>query len=567
MECFGAVAEAPEGIRRLREMVLSRAIRGGLSERTARDGLSSKQVEELRSAFHVLIASNQFRANKAPGDLYEDLRWAIPKHWCWTRLDQVGSIGPRNKLSDDTSASFVPMPSVPEGFTGDISETELRAWQSIKKQYTHIADGDVVVAKITPCFQNRKSTVVSGLTGGVGAGTTELYVFRPADAKKIDARFILIWAKSPEFVASGVSLMTGTAGQQRVPRDYFAASPFPFPPLAEQKRIVAKVDQLMSMLDDLEQRQEKKRTFAIHGSKASLDSLVNAEDPDELARAWERVSKNFGTLTAAQGGLDTIREAIQSLALSGSLATDDPRDGSALDLLARIKEETEDAIKNKLTRRLPLHWNRPDSQLPARWTWVRLGDLLVFGPRNGFSPRPVEHETPVKSLTLSATTNGYFDESCIKFVEIEVPLDSPLWLRSGDILVQRGNTIEHVGVSAVYHGSNNNFIYPDLMMKIRVADAVDVGFVHLAMNCRRSRDYLRLRASGTSETMPKINQAAVAELPLPLPPVEEQRRVVAKVSHLLKLIDEVKHRNNQHTKAVTDLWAPGFRVSGSELRI
>ena len=152
----------------------------------------------------------------------------------------------------------------------------------------------------------------------------------------------------------------------------------------------------------------------------------------------------------------------------------------------------------------------------------------------------MENETPVRSLTLTATTSGRFKGEHSKFIATHVPSDSDLWLRDGDILVQRGNTIEYVGVGAVYRGKPNLFVYPDLMMKLRVSSRLDVGFIHLAMSQEAARDYLRARASGTSGSMPKINQTTLKSLPIPVPPLAEQRRIVAKVDELLALVDALE---------------------------
>jgi type I restriction enzyme S subunit len=118
-----------------------------------------------------------------------------------------------------------------------------------KKGYTHFAEGDVGLAKITPCFENGKSAIFRNLTGGIGAGTTELHIVRPLS---VHQDYILLFLKSPHFIQTGIPKMTGTAGQKRVPTEYFAYSPFPLPPLAEQHRIVAKVDELMALCNRLE---------------------------------------------------------------------------------------------------------------------------------------------------------------------------------------------------------------------------------------------------------------------------------------------------------------------------
>ena len=155
--------------------------------------------------------------------------------------------------------SFCPMPVIPTDYRQRFAP-ETRRWGDIKKGYTHFAEGDVVVAKITPCFQNRKSCVMTGLEGGIGAGTTELHVIRII-ANKVVPEYLLLFYKSPDFLQMGVATMTGTAGQQRVPREYFAYTPLPLPPLAEQQRIVAKVDELMGLIDRLEQHLVAKREY------------------------------------------------------------------------------------------------------------------------------------------------------------------------------------------------------------------------------------------------------------------------------------------------------------------
>src|SRR5690606_3385331 len=113
---------------------------------------------------------------------------------------------------------------------------------------------------------------------------------------------------------------------------------------------------------------------------------------------------------------------------------------------------------------------------PEGWEWVRFNRLITFGPRNGYSPKPVEHPTSVKSLTLAATTSGVFVSSHFKYVDVQVDDDSHLWLEDGDLLIQRGNTIDYVGIAAAYRGADKAFIYPDLMMKVRVSGFVSTEF-------------------------------------------------------------------------------------------
>ena len=115
-----------------------------------------------------------------------------------------------------------------------------------------------------------------------------------------------------------------------------------------------------------------------------------------------------------------------------------------------------------------------------------------------------------------------------------------MWLDENDILIQRGNSIEYVGIAAVYKGPSHNFIYPDLMMKLRTHQNVDTYFLHIVLNSKFSRTYFAENASGISGNMPKINQNTVINLPIPLPPPEEQKRIVEKVEQLMGLCDELE---------------------------
>lgn len=183
-----------------------------------------------------------------------------------------------------------------------------------------------------------------------------------------------------------------------------------------------------------------------------------------------------------------------------------------------------------------------DASLPCGWTIARLADLLTLGPKNGYSPKAVEHPTKVRSLALTATTSGRFDPSFFKYIDEEIPADSPLWLRDGDLLIQRANTLEYVGVAAIYRGPERTFIYPDLMMRARVNDAADVRFVLRALSTEAARRYFRSNATGTAGSMPKVNQAVVSEVPIPLAPIAEQKRIADKLDALLARVDACRQR-------------------------
>jgi type I restriction enzyme S subunit len=517
---FDQFADAPDAVAKMRELVLELASKGALSERRASD-----QTDSAWREFTSEIDSRGGRLEPNSSAPFE-----IPDAWRWVTLNDLGTTTIRNDVDDDTLVSFVPMSLISAKY-GVPAHSEERVWSEVKKGFTHFAEGDVVMAKITPCFENAKSAVMRNLMNGVGAGTTELLVFR-GEAKIILPEFVLIYLKTRGFISRGEPRMTGSAGQKRVPREYFAGSPFPLPPLAEQKRIVAKVDELMALCDRLEAQQQERDEQASALARASLARFAEAPT---LANLNLLFHKSYSIAPT------DLRNTILTLAVQGRLLPQDSKDESVDVLLKRCLAER---TKLKRTTATAVQAIAADKTLgyaiPVSWRWQTLDDLLIVGPTNGFSPKAVDYETPVRSLTLSATTSGRFKGEHSKFIEMDLADDADLWLRDGDILVQRGNTLEYVGVPAVYRGEPNQFIYPDLMMKLRVSSAVEVGYIHLAMSHDASRDFLRARASGTSGSMPKINQTALKSLPLPIPPLAEQRRIVAKVEQLMALVDQLE---------------------------
>ena len=262
-EKFELFSEAPGAVARMRELVLELAVRGKLTEQKSSDLLEAGRPRNPAS-----IAETEPPFN-------------IPRSWRWVTLSELGETKPRNDASDTAAASFVPMALIPAKFGIDVQH-EVRPWGEIKKGYTHFADGDVVMAKITPCYENGKSALIRQLTGSIGAGTTELHVFRPSAKAEILSRYALIYLKTPGFIGRGVPKMTGSAGQKRVPHDYFANSLFPLPPLAEQERIVAKVDELMALCDRLEAQQQERDTRHAALARASLTRFAEAPTPANL---------------------------------------------------------------------------------------------------------------------------------------------------------------------------------------------------------------------------------------------------------------------------------------------
>ena len=217
--------------------ILDLAIRGQLVPQDPNDEPASVLLERIRAEKEELIKQGKIKRDKKESfifkgednsyylndsqvtvDINDELLFEIPPSWCWVRLKDVFIINPRNKLEDDLNVSFIPMPLIDDGYSGKHT-SEVRSWKEVKNGFTHFAEGDIGIAKITPCFENRKSTVFINLTNGYGAGTTELHILRPI-GNSILPQYLLAYLKSDYFVDNGKQIFTGAVGQQRIGKEY-----------------------------------------------------------------------------------------------------------------------------------------------------------------------------------------------------------------------------------------------------------------------------------------------------------------------------------------------------------
>jgi type I restriction enzyme S subunit len=527
-EKFEHFVEAPDAVSKMRELILEFAIRGKLVPQIASEEPAAELVKRMTKA-----PAGQVAKQAVLPSVGDEAYLQIPTRWAWIRLGNTGRIFNGDSVSESGKAElarvehglpFIATKDVGYGRDALVYDNGLR-----------VPLGDL---RFKVARTNAVLICAEGGSAGRKIGVTDHDIcfgnklFANEVREGIHHRYIFYVYQAPTFFKEFAARMTGIIGG--IARSEFLALPIPLPPEEEQKRIVAEVDRLMALCDQLEmQLQERQKRHAAL-ARASLARFADAPTSFNL----DFLFHDAYTIPPPE-----LRKSIRTLAVQGKLVPQDPNDEPAEELLKRNLAE------RKMLKRTDANDVRspPDDDtigyvIPASWRWQTLEDLLVFGPTNGISPKAVDYETPVRSLTLSATTSGRFKGEHSKFIATDVPPDSDLWLRSGDILVQRGNTIEYVGVSAVYTGEPNCFVYPDLMMKLRLSSALDVGFIHLAMSHEAARDFLRTRASGTSGTMPKINQATLKSLPLPIPPLAEQRRIVAKVDQLMLLVDEMEEQ-------------------------
>ena len=250
--------------------ILDLAIRGKLVSQDPNDEPASKLLERIRHEKEELIKAGKLKRDKRESVIFRgednsyyetignkracidsEIHYDIPEGWTVERLKNLYSVNPKNDIAnDETIVSFVPMNLINEQFLYN-GTYELKQWKDCKKGFTHFADGDLGFAKISPCFENRKSVVFSNLKNGYGAGTTELYILRNF-CEGLNPEYAILFLKSESFIERGVDTYSGTVGQQRIDKNIMMDTIIPIPPQNEQQRIADRVKQLFSILDSIQ---------------------------------------------------------------------------------------------------------------------------------------------------------------------------------------------------------------------------------------------------------------------------------------------------------------------------
>ena len=316
------------------------------------------------------------------GEVPEDIPFAIPEKWKWAKLGDLVVFNPKVALDDKLEATFLPMAAVSAGYENKVNTKERRFWKKIKTGYSKFADGDIIMAKITPCFQNLKSAICRNLYNGVGAGSTEFHVIRPNSL--LNPEYLLIFLKSPYLITYGIENFKGTAGQQRIGTTDLKKCFVPLPPLEEQRRIVACIQGLRSYIGSYQQEEQQ---------LAILQSSFR-----EKLRA------------------SILQEAIQGK------------------LVPQLESEPE-------VETFSSEPDDPPFDIPDKWKWAKFRDVVDV--RDGTHDTPKYQISGVPLVTSKNLRNGTIDFNNVKYISEEdhIEISKRSKVEKGDILFAMIGTV------------------------------------------------------------------------------------------------------------------------------
>ena len=455
----------------------------------------------MSSHYEKILATGEVKC------IDDEIPFEIPQGWEWCRLSSIFQLNPKVTANDNDSAAFIPMEAISAGYGSEFRFYE-KKWKEIKSGYTTFEDNDIAFAKITPCFQNRKSAIFKGLPNGVGAGTTELKILRTY-GETINRFYVLYFLESPYFIDEAT--FKGTANQQRIIVGYLENKLFPLPPLPEQDRIVDKISMVMPVVDKYSKSQE------------ALDKINN-----EL--------------------YSTLRKSILQEAIQGRLVPQFEEEGTAQELLEQIKEEKMQMVKEGKLKKSALNdsviFKGDDNryyeqigknitditveipfEIPDNWAWTRMGNIGDWGA----GATPAKGNTDYYGGNILWLRTGELNNSVVYDTEIKVTekalKECSLRLNNvGDVLIAMyGATIGKLAI--VGHQLTTNqaccactpfLIYNWFLFYFLMAE----------------RDAFIKKGEGGAQ--PNISRQKLVEHLIPLPPYAEQKRIVERIEVLLQ---------------------------------
>lgn len=497
--------------KQLKNSILQWAIQGKLVPQDPNDEPASVLLDKIRQEKERLIKEKKIKRDKNASIIYrgednsyyekilatgevkcidEEIPFDVPQGWEWCRVSSLFQINPKVVAEDNTSAAFIPMEAISAGYGSEFRYYE-KKWGEIKSGYTAFADNDIAFAKITPCFQNRKSVIFEGLPNGIGAGTTELKILRTY-GETINRWFVLYFLESPYFIDEAT--FKGTANQQRIIVGYLENKLFPLPPLAEQERIVGKIGLVMPIIDKYSKSQE-------------LLDKMNVELNECLKKS-------------------VLQEAIQ-----GKLVPQIAEEGTAQELLEQIKAE-----KQKLVKEGKLKKSALDSSVIFR------GDDNKYYEQIGCEVTEIELPFDFPSTWSIARLNAVCQLSDgLKTVGKQCLLDAKyLRGKSSETIAEQGKLVYKGDNIMLVDGENSGevFIVPQdgymgsTFKLLWISSSMYEPYVLAFLQFYKET----LRNSKKGAAIPHLNKELFYGLIIGIPPLQEQRRVVQKIEQSSKLL-------------------------------
>jgi type I restriction enzyme S subunit len=533
------LATAAGGIKKLRELILELAVRGKLVQQHANDESADELLKRIAKDRTLLEAQGICKKSKLMPAIDEDQRpFDLPENWRWVRFAQLNPELQNGESSRGTvSGTETIVLRLADISNGEISLTDTRSVivpESSLAKY-QLLKNDILVVRV-----NGSAEIVGRLVL-IDEDLTAIYCDHFIRVRVRETclahRFLRLIGDSPLIRRQIESSFVTTAGQKTVNQGHINNLIIPLPPLAEQYRIVAKVDELMILCNRLEAEQAYAESAQGKLVESLLGTLAESTDAADFAANWQRLSEHFDTLFTTESSLDALKQTILRLAVMGKLVLEDSRDTPVSELRKRIANVKERLSKEEGLRTTAEAEISPDEHyvdIPSGWCFERLGNLAKFIDYRGKTPAKIEAGVPL--ITAKNVRFGFISREPYEFISEN---EYAKWMtrgfpRTGDILFTTEAPLGNVAVVDL----EEKFALAQRVICFQFHEPQIAAYLRVALMSEQVRKRVAEEATGMTAT--GIKASRLKEIPIPLPPLSEQYRIVAKVDELMALCECLK---------------------------
>ena len=519
------LATAPGGAAKLRELILTLAVQGKLVPQDPADEPACVLLQKIRAEKDRLIAEGKIKRDKPLAEIAEEEKpFELPAGWEWVRLGDITNYGTTTKVERLQPDTWVLDMEDIEKSSGRLLQRLRFAQRPALSDKNCFLAGDVLYGKLRP-YLNKVLVADED-----GVCTTEVIPFR-CYGNYVPQYFRLVL--SSPFFLEYVNARSYGMKMPRLGTEDARKSVIPLPPLAEQSRIVTRVEALMRLCDALEAKGQLEAAQHAQLVSTLLGTLTASTTPEELAENWQRVAQHFDLLLDRPEAIDALEQTLLQLAVRGLLVPQDPTDEPASALLQKIRAEKDRLIATGQIKRdkplPPITDEEKPFELPVGWEWVRLGALieLVSGQHLG----PSEY---VDGLTASLPyLTGPAEFGTLSPEPTRSTYERRAVAVCDDILI----TVKGSGVGKLNVVKHDEVAISRQLMAIR---PVLLNAEFLMIFLQTMAHYFQAKSIGIA--IPGIGREDVTHAEFGLPPLAEQSRIVTRVTALRRLCTDLRQR-------------------------
>ena len=530
---YDCVSEADDAVPRLRHFVLDLAVRGKLVGQDPADEPAAELVRRISAEKARLVKAGKTRRQSSFSPVKQP-PFTVPTKWCWARIREITS--DRGQKVPDSTFTYIDVSAIDKENGLVVGPRVLDPGEAPSRARKVARAGDVIYSLVRPYLLN-----VAIIENDFDPALIVSTAFAIMNGHSfVLPRYLWIVLRSPFMVACVEQCQRGQAYPAINDAD-FAVLPFPLPPLGEQRRIVSKVDELMALCDRLEDTRTVREDTRDRLTKASYARLSGSDADDATFRSHARYAvKALPALTARADQVKRLRQAILDLAVRGKLVKQDPNDEPASYLLKRIAMEKEELTKNKKIRKKkplpPLQRVDEPFSVPPKWEWSLLGSffhLVTDGAHR--TPRYIDKGIPF--LSVKDVSSGSINFTNVRYISESqhTELCRRCCPEKGDILLTKVGT---TGIAVPIKSKRPFSIFVSVALLKFSADHLSQDYLCYLINS----PFVRQQSKDSTQGIGNQNLVlrSINGFALPIPPLAEQHRIVAKVDELMTLCDSLE---------------------------